>query len=57
MIWKQRERSESFRLFKENGYGDLTAVTLSNAGVDNLKDAWDFLHGDELHSPSKNQEH
>ena len=53
MIWKQRERSESFRLFKENGYGDLTAVTLSNAGVDNLKDAWDFLHGDELHSPSK----
>ena len=46
MIWKQRERSESFRLFKGNGYGDLTAVTLSNAGVDNLKDAWDFLHGD-----------
>lgn len=53
MIWKQRERSESFRLFKENGYGDLTAITLSNAGIGNLKDAWDFLHGDELHSPSK----
>lgn len=53
MIWKQRERSESFRLFKENGYGDLTAATLSNAGIDNLEDAWDFLHGDELHSPSK----
>lgn len=53
MIWKQRERSESFRLFKENGYGDLTAATLSNADIDNLEDAWDFLHGDELHSPSK----
>ena len=53
MLWKQRERSEYYDLFRENGYGKLTAIALCNAGVTNLNDAWDFLHGDELISPSK----
>ena len=53
LIWKQRERSDNFQLFRDNGYECLTAATLCNAGIKDLKEAWDFLHGDELISPSK----
>lgn len=53
MEWKEREKSDSYNLFIENGYNPLTAITLSNAGIKGLDDAWDFLYGDELISPSK----
>ena len=53
MEWKEREKSDTYNLFIENGYNPLTAITLSNAGIKGLDDAWDFLYGDELISPRK----
>lgn len=53
MIWQKSEKSSTFQMFKDAGYGDLTAATMCNAGIKNIQEAWDFLHCDELLSPSK----
>lgn len=53
MIWKQRERLKEYQMFVDNGYGKLAAAALCNAGITDLKQAWDFLHDEELISPSK----
>ncbi len=53
LIWKQRERSDNYQLFRDNGFGCLTATTLCNAGIKDMNEAWDFLHGDDLINPGK----
>ena len=53
MEWKEKEQSCHLKMFMDNGYDLLTATVLCNAGIQNLDEAWDFLYGDELISPSK----
>ena len=52
MIWKQSKIGENVAAFMAAGYGKLTALTLSKSGIENIRDAEEFLHGDELHDPA-----
>lgn len=52
MIWKQSKIGENVTAFMAAGYGKLTALTLSKSGIENIRDAEEFLHGDELHDPA-----
>lgn len=50
MNWKKAKSSEIYKKFLDFGYSQLTAITLSKAGIETIEEADDFLNGNELHS-------
>lgn len=51
MEWKQSNLPDEYTMFLEHGYDDYTAIALCKAGIRTLKDAEEYLYGDELIDP------
>lgn len=52
-MWEKAKQSCNAQKLMEAGYSEISAIVMGKAGIDNKKDAEDFLHSVTVHDPAK----